>query len=120
MHRPAFMYVPSSSGPAPVGAPYQVARAASQLGSAVKSEALKLAGLAHEPHVTRSKKRSAASATTVEEEEEEVAAIVVQYLASEGCYVLELATGRQTTGEVRSVCRWSKKSNLAVVFIGRK
>jgi len=57
------VYVPSSSGPAPVGAPYQVALAASQLGSVVKSEALKLTGLAHEPHVARSKKRSA---TTVE------------------------------------------------------
>ena len=49
-------YVPSSSGPAPVGAPYQVALAASQLGSAVKAEALKLTGggLAHEPYETRS------------------------------------------------------------------
>ena len=61
------VYVPSSSGPAPVGAPYQVALAASQLGSVVKSEALKLTGLAHEPHVARSKKRSAPSATTVED-----------------------------------------------------
>ena len=69
MHRRDHVYVPLSSGPAPVGAPYQVALAASQLGSAVKSETLKLAGIAHEPHVARSKKRSApsASATTVED-----------------------------------------------------
>ena len=51
-----------------MGAPYQVALAASQSGSAVKSEALKLTGLAHEPHVARSEKRSAPSATTVEEQ----------------------------------------------------
>jgi hypothetical protein len=59
--------LPSSYGPAPVGAPYQVALAASQLGSAVKSEALKFAGLAHEPYVTRSDKVSAASAATLVE-----------------------------------------------------
>ena len=63
------VYVPSSSGPAPVGAPYQVALAASQLGSAVKSEAVKLtAGLAHEPYVTRREKTSAPSASTLEED----------------------------------------------------
>jgi hypothetical protein len=50
-----------------VGAPYQVALAASQSGSAVKSEALKLTGLAHELHVARREKMSAPSATTVEE-----------------------------------------------------
>jgi hypothetical protein len=53
--------VPSSSGPAPVGAPYQVALAASQLGSAVKAEALKLTGRAHEPYVTRSENISSAA-----------------------------------------------------------
>uniref|UniRef100_A0A0A9FQ38 Uncharacterized protein n=1 Tax=Arundo donax TaxID=35708 RepID=A0A0A9FQ38_ARUDO len=62
---------PSSSGPAPVGSPYQVALAASQLGSAVKSEALKFTGLAHEPYVTRREKR-AASATTLELETEAI------------------------------------------------
>ena len=61
------MCVPSSSGPAPVGAPYQVALAASQLGSAVKSEALKLTGLAQEPYVTRKEKKSAANARALEE-----------------------------------------------------
>jgi hypothetical protein len=61
-------YSPSSSGPAPVGAPYQVALAASQLGSAVKSEAVKLTGLAHEAYVTRKEKMSAPSASTLEEE----------------------------------------------------
>jgi hypothetical protein len=55
-----------------------VALAASQLGSAVKSEALKLAGIAHEPHVARSKKRSAPSATTVEDK---VAIIVLERAA---------------------------------------
>jgi hypothetical protein len=44
-----------------VGAPYQVALAASQLGSAVKAEALKLTGRAHEPYVTRSENISSAA-----------------------------------------------------------
>ena len=65
-------YVPSSSGPAPVGAPYQVALAASQLGSAVKAEALKFTGRAHEPYVTRREKRSAARAAALEEKEEAI------------------------------------------------
>jgi len=41
-----------------VGAPYQVALAASQLGSAVRAEALKFTGgdLAHEPYETRREK----------------------------------------------------------------
>jgi hypothetical protein len=68
------LHVPSSSGPAPVGAPYQVALAASQLGSAVKSEAVKLAGLAHEPYVTRREKMSAPSASTLEKEEDAIVA----------------------------------------------
>jgi len=64
--------LPSSYGPAPVGAPYQVALAASQLGSAVKAEALKLTGggLAHEPYETRREEIviiSAPSATTLDE-----------------------------------------------------
>ena len=76
-------YVPSSSGPAPVGAPYQVALAASQLGSAVKAEALKLTGggLAHEPYETRREKIviiSAPSATTLDEPAI-MGAIVVSY-----------------------------------------
>lgn len=70
-----YTYVPSSSGPAPLGAPYQVALAASQLGSAVKSAAVKLTGLAHEPQVTRREKMSAPSAITMEEEEEEDAIV---------------------------------------------
>lgn len=41
-HAAAHTDVPSSSGPAPVGAPYQVALASSQLGSAVKAESLKV------------------------------------------------------------------------------
>ena len=55
--------LPSSYGPAPVGAPYQVALAASQLGSAVKAEALRFTGggLAHEPYETRREKISAAA-----------------------------------------------------------
>jgi hypothetical protein len=43
-----------------------VALAASQLGSAVKSEALKLTGRAQEPYVTR-KEKIAANATAFEE-----------------------------------------------------
>jgi hypothetical protein len=88
MDAPLFVYVPSSSGPAPVGAPYQVALAASQPGSAVRSEALKLTGLAHEPHVTRSKKRGAPSATTTVEDK--VVAITV-YLRGQ----LAVLVGRQ-------------------------
>jgi len=44
-----------------------VALAASQLGSAVKSEALKLTGRAQEPYVTRKEKKSAANARALEE-----------------------------------------------------
>lgn len=58
-----------------MGTPYQVALAASQLGLAVKSEALKLIGSAHEAHFARSKKRSAPTATTVEDK---VAIIVLE------------------------------------------
>jgi len=43
-----------------------VALAASQLGSAVKSEALKLTGRAQEPYVTR-REKSAANARALEE-----------------------------------------------------
>ena len=69
-----------------------MALTASQLVSAVKSEALKLTGLAHEPHVARSKKRSAPSATTVEDK---VAIIVLERAAIR-------AISRQT-GEVLCV-----------------
>jgi len=62
-----------------VGAPYQVALAASQLGSAVKSEAVKLAGVAHEPYVTRREKMSAPiSAATTLEKEDAIAARVTR------------------------------------------
>ena len=55
-----------------MGAPYQVALVASQLGSAVKAEALRFTGggLAHEPYETRREKIiiiSAPSATTLDE-----------------------------------------------------
>jgi hypothetical protein len=46
-----------------VGAPYQVALAASQLGSVVKADVLKFTGLAHEPYETRREKTSAPKAT---------------------------------------------------------
>jgi hypothetical protein len=64
-----------------VGAPYQVALAASQLESAVKAEALRFTGggLAHEPYETR---REKISATTTLDEPAIMDAIVVVLLAT--------------------------------------